>query len=177
MKTRLLAACAMSLCLALPAMAHATEIGVSMAKFDDNFLTVLRNGMEDYAKTMDGVTLQVEDAQNDVAKQLNQIQNFVAAGRRRDHRQPGRHRRHAGDDQARRRRRHSAGLCQPPADQRRHAARKRRLRRLERERFRHARDQGSLPAAQGAARATNPGDDGRAVQPGGACSAPRTSTT
>lgn len=60
--------------------AYAENFGVSMALFDDNFLTVLRNGMQDYAKTLDGVTLQVEDAQNDVAKQQNQIQNFIAAG-------------------------------------------------------------------------------------------------
>ena len=60
--------------------AHAETVGVSMALFDDNFLTVLRNGMQDYAKTLDGVTLQVEDAQNDVAKQQSQIQNFIAAG-------------------------------------------------------------------------------------------------
>lgn len=60
--------------------AHAENIGVSMALFDDNFLTVLRNGMQDYANGQDGVTLQVEDAQNDVGKQLNQIQNFVASG-------------------------------------------------------------------------------------------------
>jgi ABC-type sugar transport system substrate-binding protein len=58
----------------------AENIGVSMALFDDNFLTVLRNGMIEYAKTLDGVTLQVEDAQNDVAKQQSQIQNFIAAG-------------------------------------------------------------------------------------------------
>lgn len=61
-------------------VAHAENIGVSMALFDDNFLTVLRNGMSDYAKGKDGVTLQIEDAQNDVGKQLNQIQNFVASG-------------------------------------------------------------------------------------------------
>jgi len=60
--------------------AFAENIGVSMALFDDNFLTVLRNGMIDYGKTLDGVTLQVEDAQNDVAKQQSQIQNFIAAG-------------------------------------------------------------------------------------------------
>ncbi|MCA1367402.1 sugar ABC transporter substrate-binding protein [Bradyrhizobium sp. BRP14] len=60
--------------------AHAETIGVSMALFDDNFLTVLRNGMQDYAKTLDGVELQIEDAQNDVAKQQSQIQNFIAAG-------------------------------------------------------------------------------------------------
>jgi ABC-type sugar transport system substrate-binding protein len=56
------------------------RIGVSMALFDDNFLTVLRNGMEDHARTLDGVRLQVEDAQNDVARQLSQIQNFTAQG-------------------------------------------------------------------------------------------------
>jgi ribose transport system substrate-binding protein/inositol transport system substrate-binding protein len=60
--------------------AHAENIGVSMALFDDNFLTVLRNGMIDYSKELKGVNLQIEDAQNDVGKQLNQIQNFVASG-------------------------------------------------------------------------------------------------
>ena len=58
----------------------AENVAVSMARFDDNFLTVLRNGMIDYGKTLDGVNLQVEDAQNDVAKQLDQIKNFVASG-------------------------------------------------------------------------------------------------
>lgn len=60
--------------------ASAENIGVSMALFDDNFLTVLRNGMSDYAASQDGVSLQIEDAQNDVGKQLNQIQNFIASG-------------------------------------------------------------------------------------------------
>lgn len=60
--------------------ASAENIGVSMALFDDNFLTVLRNGMIDFAAAQDGVTLQIEDAQNDVGKQLNQIQNFIASG-------------------------------------------------------------------------------------------------
>ncbi|MFB2532775.1 sugar ABC transporter substrate-binding protein [Paracoccus sp. p4-l81] len=77
MKTFLLTTtCAMM----ISGAAMAENIGVSMALFDDNFLTVLRNGMQDYAKGLDGVTLQVEDAQNDVGKQLNQIQNFVASG-------------------------------------------------------------------------------------------------
>ncbi|MCM2474285.1 sugar ABC transporter substrate-binding protein [Rhizobium sp. CG5] len=69
-----------SLSVLLSTAAHAETIGVSMALFDDNFLTVLRGGMQDYAKTLDGVTLQVEDAQNDVSKQQSQIQNFIAAG-------------------------------------------------------------------------------------------------
>ena len=66
--------------LMLSTAAHAETIGVSMAVFDDNFLTVLRTGMTDYAKTLNGVSLQVEDAQNDVAKQQSQIQNFIASG-------------------------------------------------------------------------------------------------
>ena len=56
------------------------RIGVSMALFDDNFLTVLRQGMQDHAESLEGVRLQVEDAQNDVARQLSQIQNFIAQG-------------------------------------------------------------------------------------------------
>lgn len=56
-----------------------TKIGVSMALFDDNFLTVLRNGIEAQSKDM-GVEVQIEDAQNDVAKQLDQIKNFAASG-------------------------------------------------------------------------------------------------
>jgi inositol transport system substrate-binding protein len=59
---------------------YAETIGVSMALFDDNFLTVLRNGIQELADGMDGVDVQIEDAQNDVAKQLDQINNFIASG-------------------------------------------------------------------------------------------------
>ena len=69
-----------ALAVMMSTAAHAETIGVSMAQFDDNFLTILRNGMSDYAKTLDGVELQIEDAQNDVAKQQSQIQNFIASG-------------------------------------------------------------------------------------------------
>ena len=69
-----------ALAVGIAGTASAENIGVSMALFDDNFLTVLRNGMQDHANGMEGVTLQIEDAQNDVGKQLNQIQNFVASG-------------------------------------------------------------------------------------------------
>lgn len=60
--------------------AMAEEIGVSMALFDDNFLTVLRNGIQELADGTDGVDVQIEDAQNDVARQLDQINNFIASG-------------------------------------------------------------------------------------------------
>ncbi|WP_293449937.1 substrate-binding domain-containing protein [Planktotalea sp.] len=60
--------------------AMAQQIGVSIARFDDNGLTVMRNGMAAHEKTLDGVSLQVEDATDDVAKQLDQINNFIASG-------------------------------------------------------------------------------------------------
>ena len=71
---------ALALSTVMVSTAQAEKIGVSMALFDDNFLTVLRNGMIEQAKGMDGVELQVEDAQNDVARQLDQINNFIASG-------------------------------------------------------------------------------------------------
>ena len=75
MKKFLIAAAAVAL-MSTTAMA-AGKIGVSMAKFDDNFLTVLRNGIQAHAKEI-GVDVQIEDAGNDVAKQLDQIKNFAA---------------------------------------------------------------------------------------------------
>ena len=58
----------------------AETVGVTMARFDDNFLTVLRNDLQRHADGLDGVDVQIEDAQNDVARQLDQINNFVASG-------------------------------------------------------------------------------------------------
>jgi inositol transport system substrate-binding protein len=77
MKKYILAA-AMTALMSGSALA-ADKIGVSMAKFDDNFLTVLRNGIEAQSATL-GVEVQIEDAGNDVAKQLDQIKNFAASG-------------------------------------------------------------------------------------------------
>jgi len=72
---RLAAACAALLVMASPAFA--TNIGVSMALFDDNFLTILRNAMADHAKAA-GVQIQFQDAQADIGRQLSQVQNFVS---------------------------------------------------------------------------------------------------
>lgn len=76
MKKTLVAASLASL-MATSAMAE--RVGVSMALFDDNFLTVLRNGIQSFADS-EGHDVQIEDAQNDVAKQLDQINNFIASG-------------------------------------------------------------------------------------------------
>ena len=53
MKKFLITAAAMTMLMSGSALA-ATKIGVSMALFDDNFLTVLRNGMIEQAKGMEG---------------------------------------------------------------------------------------------------------------------------
>jgi inositol transport system substrate-binding protein len=63
--------------VAFSAAAHAATIGVTMDKFDDNFLTSVRNAIADQAKAK-GVSVQFEDAQDDTGKQLSQIQNFIA---------------------------------------------------------------------------------------------------
>ncbi|MDQ7774891.1 MAG: substrate-binding domain-containing protein [Paracoccus aminovorans] len=60
--------------------AGAGTIGVSMQSFDNNFQTLLREGLQSHAAELGDVQLQVEDAQTDVAKQLNQVNNFIASG-------------------------------------------------------------------------------------------------
>jgi len=57
--------------------AFAGTIGVSMAN-SDTFLTVLRKGIEKSAADANQ-PVQIEIADDDVAKQLSQIQNFIAA--------------------------------------------------------------------------------------------------
>lgn len=52
------------------------RIGVSIARVDDNFMTYVRNGLDEAAKK-DGVQIQFEDAQGDVVRQLNQVQGFI----------------------------------------------------------------------------------------------------
>lgn len=61
----------------LSTSAFAGDIGVSMAN-SDTFLTVLRNGIEAYGKEKNQ-PLTIEIAEDDVNKQISQIQNFIAA--------------------------------------------------------------------------------------------------
>lgn len=71
--------CSAALATMMSTAAMAETIGVSIVNFDNNFQTLLMHGMQDRAKEK-GVGIQVEDAQNDVAKQLDQVKNFVANG-------------------------------------------------------------------------------------------------
>jgi len=76
MKKNLLTLAATAM-VVLAAPAHAQKIGVTMALFDDTFLTILKNGIAGSAKSA-GADAQIQDAQNDVGKQLSQIQNMIA---------------------------------------------------------------------------------------------------
>ena len=71
---------ATGLSVMMASSAYAQEIGATFSKFDDNWLTVLRNGMVEYAGTIDGLSYQQEDASDDLAKQIDQVKNFVASG-------------------------------------------------------------------------------------------------
>jgi inositol transport system substrate-binding protein len=66
-----------SVLVALPAAPLAATLGVSMALFDDNFLTSVRASMGSRAQQLNA-GIQFEDAQNDIGRQLNQIENFIA---------------------------------------------------------------------------------------------------
>ena len=77
MKKHLLTA---SLVAVMGTSVAAQEIGATFSKFDDNWLTVLRNGMTEYAGTIGGLSYQQVDATDDIAKQIDQVKNFVASG-------------------------------------------------------------------------------------------------
>jgi ABC-type sugar transport system substrate-binding protein len=74
MKKFILAAAAVAL---MSSTAFAGNIGVSMAN-SDTFLTVLRKGVEKAAADAKQ-PVQIEIADDDVSKQLSQVQNFIAA--------------------------------------------------------------------------------------------------
>lgn len=57
------------------------KIGVSIANFDDTFLMYMKDGMDAYAKTLgDDVTVEYVDAKEDMAKQMDQVENFLVQG-------------------------------------------------------------------------------------------------
>jgi inositol transport system substrate-binding protein len=80
MKKRYLCAAALFALSTVSASASET-IGVSMGLLGNNlFQTLIRDGMDRYVKTQNGVGLQVEDAAGDVNRQLDQLRNFIASG-------------------------------------------------------------------------------------------------
>ena len=75
--------------MSLACMASAEEVktykvGCSTYTFDDNFMTLYRNEIEAYFKTLETDTVKYEitmaDGKNDMAEQTNQVQNFITQG-------------------------------------------------------------------------------------------------
>ncbi len=60
------------------------KVGCSIYNFDDNFMTLYRNEIEAYFKTLETDTVKYDitmaDGKNDMAEQTNQVQNFITQG-------------------------------------------------------------------------------------------------
>jgi inositol transport system substrate-binding protein len=64
----------------VPAQAAKVKIGVAMALFDDVWLTYVRDAMTKWAGAHPDVDLTIVDGNNDTAKQMGQVENFLAQG-------------------------------------------------------------------------------------------------
>ncbi|MBQ2699905.1 MAG: substrate-binding domain-containing protein, partial [Clostridia bacterium] len=60
------------------------KVGYSIYTYTDNFMTLYRNELESYLKSLETDTMKFElfpaDAKNDMAEQTNQMNNFVTQG-------------------------------------------------------------------------------------------------
>jgi len=66
------------------AEAKTYKVGVSIYQFTDNFMTLYRNEIENYFKSLETDEVKYEitmaDGKNDMAEQTNQVQNFITQG-------------------------------------------------------------------------------------------------
>ena len=62
-----------------PTLAEELNIGVSFFNLDERFIIGLRESLEEAAEAQ-GMDINVEDARNDIGRQLSQVQNFIAGG-------------------------------------------------------------------------------------------------
>lgn len=60
--------------------AEEVTVGVSIASFDDTFLTYMMDGMKAHEATLTGVKVTYVDAKEDAATQLAQVENFITQG-------------------------------------------------------------------------------------------------
>jgi methyl-galactoside transport system substrate-binding protein len=74
----------MALGMVASASAQTYKVGVSIYQFTDNFMTLYRNEIESYFKSLETDDVKYEitmaDGKNDMAEQTNQIQNFITQG-------------------------------------------------------------------------------------------------
>jgi Periplasmic binding protein domain len=64
-----------------PAAEPKVKIGIALAMFDDVFITNVRDAMTKWAQTHSDADLAIVDANNDTAKQMGQVENFLAQGK------------------------------------------------------------------------------------------------
>ena len=82
MNKKVLTLSAVMVSMLFGAAAHAadTRIGVTIYKYDDNFMSVVRKAIEKDAKSAPDVQLLMNDSQNDQSKQNDQIDVLLAKG-------------------------------------------------------------------------------------------------
>jgi len=80
MRKSLAVLAALTLCFvsSTPAADKKIRIGVTMALFDDVWLTFVRDAMTKWAAAHPDIDLTIVDAKNDTAKQVGQVENFLA---------------------------------------------------------------------------------------------------
>jgi len=63
---------------------HTYKVGVSIYRYDDNFMTLYREEIAAYFKTLETDTIKydvnIQDGRNDMVEQTNQVDNFIAQG-------------------------------------------------------------------------------------------------
>lgn len=79
-KVLTLSAVMASLLFGAHAQAADTRIGVTIYKYDDNFMSVVRKAIEKDGKSAPDVQLLMNDSQNDQSKQNDQIDVLLAKG-------------------------------------------------------------------------------------------------
>jgi len=82
MKIKVLALTVLMSCTMFGSMAHAADqrIGVTIYKYDDNFMSVVRKAIEKNGKDSPEVQLLMNDSQNDQSKQNDQVDILLAKG-------------------------------------------------------------------------------------------------
>ena len=82
MKIKVLALTVLMSCSMFGSMAHAADqrIGVTIYKYDDNFMSVVRKAIEKNGKDSPEVELLMNDSQNDQSKQNDQVDILLAKG-------------------------------------------------------------------------------------------------
>ena len=80
----LVAMLAMSALCVASAETKTYKVGVSIYQFTDNFMTLYRNEIENYFKSLETDDVKYEitmaDGKNDMAEQTNQVRNFITQG-------------------------------------------------------------------------------------------------